>query len=222
MSRITEKGVGQELRKGFQGLDPDRIPALTRYVHLLMRWNQRFNLIGTRDWKKAIQTLILDSLHLAVFLDELPLPLEPFCLDIGAGAGLPGIPLRIVWSKGEYMLVEPNQKRSTFLTYCLGLLRLERTRVRSVKVKELPEMIPEADLVLSRAFRPWEEFLDISSSLLSRQGLTLVFAGRAWTRTDSPPHGWSFLRQKQYPVQDREPRYFWVFRQTHPSGSDGF
>lgn len=214
LSRITEQEVGEELRKGFQGLDADKIPALTRYVQLLMGWNKKLNLIGTRDWKKAVRTLVLDSLHLAVFLDELPLPPDPICLDIGAGAGLPGIPLRIVWPKGEYILVEPNQKRATFLTYSLGLLRLERTAIRSVKVNELPGMVPEADLALSRAFRPWREFLDCSSSLLSRQGLALVFSNRAWSDPDTPPPGWYFLRQKQYPVQGRGPRYFWVFQKV--------
>lgn len=219
LSRITEQGVKAELRRGFPGLRSEKIPELTRYLQILMRWNQTINLIGTKDWKKACRTLILDSLHLSQFLQELPLPPDPLCLDIGAGAGLPGIPLRIVWPDGTYLLVEPRQKRVTFLNYALGLLRLERTSVFSGKVKHLPQVNRTADLILSRAFCPWREFLDLSGELLSGPGLALVFASHQMPVDCNPPFGWIFTRQKQYPVQGASPRFFWVFRKTQPCAS---
>ncbi len=220
LSRITEQQVFAELHKDYTDLDPDSTPALTWYLKTLMHWNATFNLTGIKDWKKICASLILDSLHLKDLLLELPLPPAPLCLDIGAGAGLPGIPLRIVWPWGRYVLVEPQQKKATFLTYVLSRLQLQNTTVQARKIQDLPNLIQPADLILSRAFLPWNLLLEHSAPLLVPGGSLLVFSNSPWPEEQRPwPENWTFFVQKEYTVPEQRKRYFWVFHCTPESES---
>ncbi len=215
LSRITQEQVGGELSRVYPGLDPDSIPALTGYLNDLMHWNTKFNLTGIKDWKTVCRSLILDSLLLKDFLLELPLPPDPLCLDLGAGAGLPGIPLRIVWSSGRYILVEPQQKKVTFLTYVLSRLHLPNTAVQALRIQDLPERLQPADLVLSRAFLPWNHLLEQSASLLAPGGFLLVFSTSPWTEEQTAcPDNWTFFAQREYTIPDKRKRYFWAFHCT--------
>ena len=95
-------------KAGFS-LEPEQASQLAGYLELLMRWNKMMNLVGARHWRDALDELILDSFHLAAFLGGgyLPaLPADPVTWDLGSGAGLPGIPLRMVWRNGSYWMVE--------------------------------------------------------------------------------------------------------------------
>ena len=79
----------------------DQAVPLAAYLDMLVRWNRRTNLVGARTWQEAA-LLALDSLPLARLLDRLPLPAAPCVWDLGAGAGLPGIPLRCVWKRSSW------------------------------------------------------------------------------------------------------------------------
>lgn len=105
------------------------LPGLADYLQLLCRWNRAMNLVGARHWRDAMQRLVADSFHLADFLDGLPLPEEPLCWDLGSGAGLPAIPLRMVWRRGTCWLVEAREKRALFLSTVLARVPLPGTRV---------------------------------------------------------------------------------------------
>ena len=149
---------------------------LAVYLSMLMRWNTRMNLVGARTWQDAVEDLIADCLRLADFLKNLPLADNPLCWDPGAGAGLPGIPLRCVWQEGSYHMVDVRSKRTIFLSQVLGTIDLPRTFVHNADITRFMQG-KQADLVVSRAFLPWEKVLALVADNLTRQGL-VVFMSR--------------------------------------------
>ena len=114
----------------------DALPSLLEYVNMLMRWNARMNLVGARTWEEAVEDLIADCLRLKDFLETLPLADDPVSWDPGAGAGLPGIPLRCVWNKGTYHMIEVRSKRALFLSQVLGTIDLARTYVHNEDINK--------------------------------------------------------------------------------------
>ena len=82
-------------------LDGKQASHLAVYLGLLTRWNKAMNLVGPRHWRDIMGELVTDSMHLAEVLCEAHLPEDPLALDLGAGAGIPGIPLRILWPRGR-------------------------------------------------------------------------------------------------------------------------
>ncbi|MFP4259295.1 MAG: 16S rRNA (guanine(527)-N(7))-methyltransferase RsmG [Desulfovermiculus sp.] len=193
----------------FPWLEASSLQLLAQYISELLIWNRKTNLIGKQDWASAYHFLIKDSLYLAGLLTRLDLPAQPLTLDLGAGAGLPGIPLRIVWPAGEYVLVEPRQKRALFLHHAVRLSSLLRTRVRMCRAEELREH--PADLIISRAMCPWTELLDLAGPLLSSQGRVVIFSNQAWDAVPNCPDGWELCLEESYPAGDQVYRYFWVF-----------
>ena len=78
------------------------LEPLAEYLEMLCQWNKAMNLVGPHTWQDIFGRLAVDSFHLADFLNKLDLPEAPLCWDLGAGAGLPGIPLRMVWRRGAH------------------------------------------------------------------------------------------------------------------------
>lgn len=196
-----------------RALDAVQADRLSAYLGLLMEWNRRMNLVGASDWREALSRLVADSWHLADHLATLPLPDGPRSLDLGAGAGLPGIPLRIFWTRGEYRLVEIREKRVVFLRVALARLGLPRTFALRAKAEELgPDLLP-ADLVLGRAFKPWPEYLELVRPMLAPTGFAVVFAN------EPPPVDAARIYEDQgfalHGVVHYETgggsRYFWTF-----------
>jgi 16S rRNA (guanine527-N7)-methyltransferase len=172
-------------------LDDAQAVALAHYLTLLLKWSRAMNLVGKTGWPEVFRDLAADSLHLAAFLRELPLPIAPLTLDLGAGAGLPGIPLRCVWQSGEYVMVELREKRAIFLRQAVAETKLPRVRVVHGRAEaagaELARMgLPErADVVVSRAFMPWPKLLPLAAGLLKPGGQN--GGGRLVVLANDPP-----------------------------------
>lgn len=141
--------------------DPARVAFLARYLGVLVRWNARMNLVGRTDWRAIVSELLVDSFHLARVLSRVPglLPLAPhdLALDLGSGAGLPGIPLRVLVEGGRFVLVEARAKRAAFLRQAAaetGLPGLEVAEGLAERV--VPPLLGPgpARLVVSQAFMP--------------------------------------------------------------------
>lgn len=192
--------------------------SLALYLGLLMHWNARMNLTGAHTWELALDDLAADSFHLAGFLAGLQscglLPAEPLALDLGAGAGLPGIPLRIVWQAGEYHMIEPREKRALFLGVALARLGLPRTFALRARAEEVPATLCGADLVVSRAFMPWRDYLAVAQGLLAPGGVCVVMAGEPAPDVAELPEGWRLAGEMAYDAVlggKGQRRYFWSF-----------
>lgn len=182
---------------------------MTAYLALLMQWNKVMNLVGTRQWQDTFRTLIIDSLYLADVFRNLNLQenstLPPETWDMGAGAGLPGIPLRMLWQEGSYWMVEAREKRALFLSTVLARTPLPGTRVYSGRVEAFmnasqsgPKAVPRlADCVVSRAFMPWEQVLDLVRPHLRLHGQVVLLL----REHINPPPDWRVSQHVTYQVK---------------------
>lgn len=189
--RLSVENIEQRcLKLGFS-LTVPQLSALYNYLFLLQKWNQSMNLVGKSLWEDILSELIVDSFHLAKYLNAHPFfsPADmPFSAqnekiysfqyhenkhnfeawDLGAGAGLPAIPLRILWNQGKYTLVEAREKRSLFLNMTCTKLGLENTFVCHDRAENFMQN-KKAQLIVSRAFMPYDKMLDFIAPYLASQ-----------------------------------------------------
>jgi 16S rRNA (guanine527-N7)-methyltransferase len=204
-----------EVRRLAQGLGRDmdlsQATRMATYAELLLAWNQRMNLVGARNLLQLME-LIQDSWHLADFLTAWGY-MPALSLDLGAGSGLPGIPLRIFWQHGVYVLVEPRHKRSIFLRHATAALQLADTQVMACPMEALPLEMQEADLVISRAFLPPDQLLAASRSCLRPGGHVVLMA----PRLPVLPEDFLLEAQHQYHARGRAQHLFLICWRGHKS-----
>lgn len=179
---------------------PELLPPLAAYLEVLMQWNGVMNLVGARTWQDAFCTLIVDSFHLASFLEAGVRHPSPRCWDLGAGGGIPGVVLRMLWRKGEYWLVEAREKRALFLAAVLARCPLPGVRVFRGRAEAFMAGPPprKADLVVSRAFMPWRDVLALVRHGLARDGRVVFLLKEPLA--ESPCPGWRRTAQRSYAV----------------------
>ena len=221
----TPRAVTLAARSLGRELDDSQASGLAAYLGLLQTWNARTNLVGPRQWPLMLSELVADSWWLADMLGELPDTLpgaggpekdawNPLVLDFGAGAGIPGIPLRLFWGAGRYILIEPRAKRAGFLRQCTAMLRLAGTEVFEGRAESVKT---RADMCLSRAFEPWPRFLERAAGFRPVHGagdsgplpLAVVFATREHPE-EPVPAGYRLALSRAYPSRGKT-GYFWVF-----------
>ncbi len=126
---------------------------------------------GLEDRKRIVIELFLDSLLPSPFL-----PGQGTLLDVGSGAGLPGLPLKIHCPQREGFLLEPNSKKASFLRHVIRLLDLRGVQA----VKSRIELIPKEtryDMVTARALAEFGKTLDGCAPLVNQGGLLVVYLG---------------------------------------------
>ncbi|MBQ3059327.1 MAG: 16S rRNA (guanine(527)-N(7))-methyltransferase RsmG [Desulfovibrio sp.] len=192
------------------------LEPLACYLEMLCRWNAAMNLVGARSWREIWGRLVVDSFHLADFLQVLPLPAAPLCWDLGSGAGLPGIPLRMAFTRGQYYLVEAREKRAIFLSSTLRRLRLQNTHVFHGRAEHFFQSQPhKAHCIISRAFMPWQDVLTLTRSHLDEHGLVIIMALEPIP--ESLPRGWSAAGMHPYMAAD-DRRWLWAISPTSATG----
>jgi len=191
---------------------PEQAEQLALYVGCLLRWNRRMNLVSAGDWETVMTKLVLDSFFLAELLDAVTPGPRSRILDIGAGAGIPGIPYRILRRAGTYVMLEPRGKRHSFLRFVLSRLRLPDTEAVQSRLEDLPPEKNRADVLLGRGTARWDRFLQLVEPYCQPNGLAVVFSGSPFPQGQSPPEGWRLVRETRYRTSpDLAPRYFWSF-----------
>ncbi len=121
--------LGRSLREYFvhsaAGLDielsAEAIEKFSIYLNELISWNKKINLTAVTDKKEILVKHFLDSLMGGKAIDQ---EMNSLILDVGSGAGFPGIPLRIFRGSLNLLLIEPNKKKVAFLRHILGCLHL--------------------------------------------------------------------------------------------------
>lgn len=152
-----------------------RLPAtaiicLTAYLALLERWNRAYNLTAVRDPEAMVIRHLLDSLSILPWLDG------PRILDVGSGAGLPGIPLAIVRPDCEFYLLDSNGKRTRFLTQVVAELQLPNVHVVRSRVEDY-QPAASFNSVVSRAFATLADMVADAGRLCAPEGRLLAMKG---------------------------------------------
>ncbi len=144
---------------------------LLQYLRLLHKWNTKFNLSGVTDIESMVSRHLLDSLSLSRFLKGTRF------VDIGSGAGLPGIPLAILNPQKQFVLIDSNGKKTRFLFEVKTTLDLTNISIENCRVEhyQSPQQI---DMVMCRALSSLEDLVTKAQHLLSRGSVLLAMKGR--------------------------------------------
>jgi 16S rRNA (guanine527-N7)-methyltransferase len=164
----------RQLQQGLQSLDvelsDDQQTRLMSFVELLVKWNRVYNLTAVRDPVQMLHRHILDSLSVLPYLTGTRI------IDIGAGAGIPGIPLAIAQPGNQFVLVDSNRKKTRFMQQvktdlALGNIEVFHSRVENFQPEQL------FDSVISRAFTSLKQMAQWSSHLVKQEGVLYAMKG---------------------------------------------
>jgi 16S rRNA (guanine527-N7)-methyltransferase len=150
-----------------------QIQQFSVYLSQLLTWNRTTNLTSITDPYEIIGKHFVDSLTALIALS---FPFQGLVIDVGSGAGFPGIPLKILRSDLRVFLVEPSLKKCSFLHSIVGTLRLDQVSIYCGRLQDLAgkESHPRADVIVVRALRI-DEIADSMTRLLYRNGHVVLY-----------------------------------------------
>lgn len=158
-------------------LSGEQLAAFDQYAAELVVWNQRFNLTSITEREQVRTRHFLDSLSCWLALRQAPGRL----IDAGSGAGLPGLPLKILQPKLPLTLVEATAKKAGFLEHMLQVLGLQDARVLAARAEEAGQMPTEReayDWAVARALAPLPVLAEYLLPLVRVGGRMLAQKGR--------------------------------------------
>ena len=136
-------------------LSKKKLDQLSEYANLIVKWNKTRNLVSRNANLETINEHILDCACLIPHLKESNL------LDVGSGAGLPGLVVSILDDEKNIKLLEPNQKKISFLTHAQAKLDLKNTTIFKERIENLEEINEET--IITRAVMEPKKLLNVIS-----------------------------------------------------------
>lgn len=149
----------------------ETIDKFRAYLTLLEKWQARINLVANSTLAEAWQRHILDSGQLAAFYP----PQTKNIMDVGSGAGFPGLVLAIMGGV-TVDLVESDQRKAVFLSTVIRELDLP-AKVHNQRIETLPQLFP--DVITARALAPVPKLLKLTENQLSPKSVCLFLKGAA-------------------------------------------
>jgi 16S rRNA (guanine527-N7)-methyltransferase len=173
--RMTSDRIRELLAPFLEGetLSDQQLRFISDHVELLLKWNLRINLTAVTDPEQILTRHFGESLFTAHMLTR-NFPLSGSLIDLGSGAGFPGIPIK-VWAPGlSVTLIEARQKKATFLrevawTFGLSGLEIANQRAEAVGL--------QADVVTMRAVEKFDKGLPVAASLVKEGGRLALLIG---------------------------------------------
>jgi 16S rRNA (guanine527-N7)-methyltransferase len=142
------------------------------YLVLLGKWNKVYNLTAITDIREMIYLHLIDSLIVGPYLEG------QSCIDVGTGAGLPGIPLALAYPDTNWLLIDKNSKKIRFLTQVIAELNLkDRIDIAQCRVEDFQPGVC-FDSILTRAFASLQQFVQQTSHLLQDHGQFIAMKGK--------------------------------------------
>jgi 16S rRNA (guanine527-N7)-methyltransferase len=157
--------LARELRAGSEelgiSLQQSQYDQLLEYLQLLAKWNQVYNLTAITEPRKMLSHHLLDSLSLMPSLLQ-----ANKVLDVGSGAGLPGIPLAIAMPATIFIMLDSNARKTRFIRQAIAHCGLRNAQVVQSRVQDYhaPDSL---DFIVSRAYAPLADFCDSVAHLLT-------------------------------------------------------
>ncbi len=149
-----------------------QLERLLQFVELLKKWNKTYNLTAIEDTQEIISKHILDSLSVSKHLagDSI--------LDVGSGAGLPGIPLAIIHNDKQFTLLDSNVKKTRFMQQAMIELKLQNVHVVHQRIQTFHTTINHSfSTVVSRAFAESDRFIRYCDHVIA-QGRLIFMLGK--------------------------------------------
>lgn len=160
-----------------------RQQKLVHYIQLIARWNKTFNLTAIRDVEEMVSKHLLDSLAVQPFLEG------SLILDVGSGAGLPGIPFAITSPDKHFVLIDSNGKKTRFLMQAKIDLKLDNVEVVNQRVEDYQPTRDGHrlyfDVITARAYAASDDILSNTSHLQNEGSRILVMQGKLDELIDS-------------------------------------
>jgi 16S rRNA (guanine(527)-N(7))-methyltransferase RsmG len=169
-------------------LSPEAGRELLRFADLLLEEALPRGFVSAADAPRLLERHVLDCLRAARALE----PTDRSLVDLGSGAGLPGLVLALARPGIDVRLVEPRGRRAAFLELALERLRVRNARVTVSSAEELGRLVasgaePPADLCTARALAPLERCASLAHPILRPGGRLVWFAGARWSKGRLPP-----------------------------------
>lgn len=178
--------LGAELQRGIAQLEIvlslDAQARLLQYLALLQKWNKTYNLTSIRDPQQMVSHHLLDSLAVMPYL------WPGRWLDVGCGAGLPGLVLAIAQPEWQFSLLDSNSKKTSFVQQAIIELELNNASVYCQRVEDW-QPAELFDGIISRAFTELGDFLGSTRHLVAPQGRWAAMKGVAEQELASVPDG---------------------------------
>ena len=168
--------LAQELAQGIAGLglsvSLEQQQKLLDYIALLHKWNKTYNLTAIRGPQQMVSNHLLDSLAITTHL------WSGRWLDVGCGAGLPGVVMAIVQPDWQLTLLDSNSKKTGFVQQAVIELGLKNVRVECARIEDF-QAAERFDGIVSRAFAELGDFLRVTHRLLAPAGRWAAMKGWA-------------------------------------------
>jgi 16S rRNA (guanine527-N7)-methyltransferase len=149
---------------------------LVHYIQLIARWNKAFNLTAIRDVEEMVSKHLLDSLAVQPYVEGNNI------LDVGSGAGLPGIPFAITSPDKHFVLLDCNGKKTRFLTQAKIDLKLDNVEVIHQRIEDYQPIVDGHriyfDVITARAYASTADILNSTAHLQNSDTRILVMQGK--------------------------------------------
>lgn len=148
----------------------EQAETLIQYLQLIAKWNRIHNLTAIRNQQDMLSHHLLDSISVSPWVNAESL------LDVGTGAGLPGIPLAILYPELQVTLSDSNNKKTIFQQQAQIELGLKNVTIKTGRVEDLPTS-EKFDGIISRAFSEMALFTNLTHQLLTNDGRWYAMKG---------------------------------------------
>jgi len=172
LAQLLDKGIAEMPIKSYFSEEEllNHKHRLVLLVQMLAKWNKAFNLTAVREPREMVIRHILDSLSIAPHL------VGERLLDVGSGAGLPGLPLAIIFPEKHFTLLDSNGKKTRFITQARSELGLENVDVVQSRVEEFTSK-ELFSTITARAYSSLAVMINSTQHLLALQGRLLLMKG---------------------------------------------
>jgi len=167
---MSADALAQEIAALGPAVPTAAVERLHLYLDLIEKWNRVYNLTAVRSRDRMVVEHLLDSLAILPHIDAAPV------LDVGSGAGLPGIPLALARPDWPVTLLDSNHKRCAFLRQAVIDLELSNVTVACSRVEDFRPAAPFPTIV-SRAFSETQHFARVAAPHLAGDGRLLAMKG---------------------------------------------
>ena len=182
---------------------PALLEAITTFIDLLLRWNRKINLTTITDPAEIVTRNFAESFHAARWLTAQ----QGRLIDVGSGAGFPGLALKLVLPRWQVVLLEPSRKKSAFLAEAVRTLGLRDVVVESCRWDESPVPKASANAITSRALGGYPDLARWAQERLLLGGRLILWVGARDAAELTRMTGW---RWDERPIPETRERVLLV------------